>query len=1011
MDLRGLFLSAWLGSQLLAIGTAAAGGPGNLLPPLGATQGRDPHWEMVRNQEARVDAQPGSGPQGEPLLSLKMANDAGYGEWRVSPLIDIAPGQACRAQVTVSGYAEAAPYLEVYSYADGAAPKLIGRAAGQPGRLENEVLQCGFITPADARRLRFGVGLSRAKGEIAISDASLVAGASSDPRPSPALAVSADEKPPQADWIWIRRDPGVPAVIFRKTIHLARPPASALLQVTADNAYKLSINGHPICEDTNWKTLETRDAAWAFTKGENVIEVEVDNFDDVGGLLFHARLHGADGSESPFDISSDSSWTAQKPDGSPLESLDLGPAPHAPWKSIVLHDIRPPRLLAAEVLSQTGSVAAGDVFTTLLRLRDPGALSPAQLDTLRVSVRNGSDETAISPGGIYRRLDGSTLSVEFPVSRYAMPGRYALRLAGADFVIDADLKALQVDPAASFFPALPPASWPKKPGNRAETRGGLQAPFSYATILDSSEGRYQSWQATGGHLYEIEADASADYPSSGHWELAHIERQLLQILGADPAASVQLRVRLDMPAWWLAQNPDDRFQSNAGRSGKQSFASAKWRAEAVAAVTSLVRQLWQRPAGQAVGGVLICAFHGGEFQLWGEETGEYDISPVAREAFRQWQTDASSAAPITLPQPALDLPFAPGPENERIRRLFFSFLAERQAVNIVAIARGIKADLGTGFPVSVYYGYIFEHAYNVRRLLFGGALGFQKVVDDPAVDSISCPASYALRGPGGPQAFMYPVTSVTLHNKLPVLEDDVRNFLSPHPSDSSGERLHDLASTVQSLRKIRWLAASQGALVRYLTAFSDSVDTMQDPAILAEVAALNTSVPRLESIAPGARGQVAFVVDPEALCQAGELPAALVRATLSGARRDLARLDRPIAYVTWPDWRDNAAKWRTVVIPLPGLLGQPQRAALARAFGKLPDLAPDTPFLVLDRKAGASICQNAAGFSACLGTPSSGDGDRFWYFGGNFTAWADHDSGRLEMASRTTKDKGHETKE
>ncbi len=978
----------------------------NLLPVLAATTGHEPHWEMVRTQETRVDARGRDFEQAGAVLELKVANDAGYGEWRVKPLVEVAPetGYQCRAKV--SGYAEAAPYLEIYAYGEDGTSKLVGHVAGKIGRFEDDVLQCRFTTPAKTKRLRVGIGLSKAKGEIKISEATLLPVVEGE---TPAVVESFPKKvslpSPVADWLWIRSDPGLPTVVFRKAFTLDRVPETAFAQVTADNAYKLSINGKPICEDSNWKTLEVRDIAGDLVKGDNVVEIEVDNFDDVGGVLFHARLHGVGGSEGYLDVASDATWTARKKDGTALEIADLGPAPHPPWKTISLEDIQPPKRIAAEVVEQTESVTQGDVFKAVLRLRNSGK----ELEEARLTVRNAANQVAVSGAEAYCTRTGDLLTVELPISRYGLPGRHSLHLGGSDFVIEADFKDLQI--TNSSFGSTKPSYWPVGGGNKVETRAGVQAPFSYASILKSTEGRYQAWQSTGGHLYEVEADASADYPASGQWNLFPIERQLIQILEADPEACVQLRVRLDMPAWWLTQNPNDRFRSNAGRSGKQSFASDKWRAEAITATASLVQQLWQRPVGQAVGGVLICAFRGGEFQLWGEDTGEYDISPVAQDAFRHWQEKAGTPKKqlIALPQEALAMPFEPGEENEEIRCDFFHFLASRQAENICAIASGIKGELGGQFPVTVYYGYLFEHAYNLRRLLFGGGLGFQKVAEEPAVDSISCPASYALRGPGGPQAFMYPVTSVLLHHKVPVLEDDVRNFLSPHPSDSSGERLHDLASTILSMRKMRWLAATQGASVRYLTAFGDPVDTMQDPTILAELNALNTEVMALEPSQVGASGQIALVVDPGALCQAGELPGELVRAALCEVRRDLAKVGRSVAYLTMADWQRNSEKWETVVVPLPGLLAKEQQATLARVFGELPGLSRTTPFLVLDKKAGISVCENLAKSGELPGASQARDGKRFWYIGGNFTAWADQETGRLEMSSSATTKQGDES--
>jgi hypothetical protein len=254
---------------------------------------------------------------------------------------------------------------------------------------------------------------------------------------------------------------------------------------------------------------------------------------------------------------------------------------------------------------------------------------------------------------------------------------------------------------------------------------------------------------------------------------------------------------------------------------------------------------------------------------------------------------------------------------------------------------------------------------------------------------------------------MYPVTSVRLHGKMPVLEDDIRNFLSPHPSDSSGERLHDLGSSILSLRKLRWLAATQGAAVRYLTAFGDPVDTMQDPTILAELATLNRKVMMLKPAEIGAQGQIAFVVDPTALCKAAELPGELVRAALCDVRRDLAKVPRSLAYLTMADWQTHPSTWDSVILPLPALLGEAERSALEKAFSKLPATDSGTAFLLLEKGKEATKCANVEELSKRLGGDESPE-SRYWYIGGNFQAWANRHAEELNVTLGKKGKAGHE---
>lgn len=972
--------------------------PENLLPGLQVTEGSGHHWEFVRNQEARVLGREETSEQGQPVLRLEASNAAGYGEWRVFPLTRVSPGTPYEARVMVSGHADAPPYIEVYSFNEAGVPRLIGRAAGSAGNLQDELLKCRFTVPPDGVKLRFGTGLSKAEGNLTISRAVLTDSVPGRPEPELTDAPRRPQAPPpQADWLWVQNDPGLPVLRFRKTFTLEETPASAIIQITADNAYKLQVNGRLVAEDSVWKSVEVCDVTSDLTKGENTIEIEVENYDDVGGALFNLRLRDATGEVR--DISTDPTWKVLGKDGAELPLADLGAAPLAPWRSVSLVNVQPPQRVRGEIIRQTEKLMQGDVLAVELRLRDPEAAKSLHLEQLRVEVSSKGRPVAISGAELFSRLAGDRLTINLPVSRFAEPGEYNVRFTGNDFVIDAPLASLKIaaQPTPGF--ARSAATWPTAAGNRVETLGGVQSPFSYASILDANAARYQAWQTTGGHLYEIEAEASADYSAPGQWNIFPIERQILQILDADPFATVQLRVRVDMPSWWLEQHPEDRFRSNAGRSGKQSFASDAWRDEAARAIISLVQTLRSRPCGGSVGGVLLCAFRGGEFQLWGEDTGEYDISPVALAAFARWQEEAGVPQDqrISLPDDSLNLPFPKGEEAARSRAMFFRFLAERQADNIIAISRGIKAGLGENFPVTIYYGYVLEHAHSLKRLLFGGSLGFDRVMADPSVDAVSSPASYALRGPAGPHAFMYPVTSVRLHHKIPVLEDDVRNFRSLRESDSSGQRLHDLDSSILSLRKLRWLAASAGAYVRYLTAFTDQTDTLQDPRILVELRALNDTVMQLESEPVGGDDQVAFVVSTSDLFRAGELDETLVKTSVSLARKNLSQIGRPVALLSMQDWMANAGKWKTVILPLPGLLDESEKAALAAQFGELPDIALDSAFLLLAKGDKATVWNDAEKMTDSLKTPQAREQGGFWYFGTNFRARAGMTEGSLKM--------------
>ncbi len=209
--------------------------PENLLPGLQVTEGSGLHWEFVRNQEARILGREETSERGQPVLRLEASNAAGYGEWRVSSITRVLPGTPYEARVMVSGHADAPPYIEVYSFNEAGVPRLIGRAAGSAGNLQDELLKCRFTVPPDGVKLRFGTGLSKAEGNLTISRAVLAESVPGRPEPELADAPRRPQAPPpQADWLWVQNDPGLPVLRFRNTFTLEETPTSAIVQITAD---------------------------------------------------------------------------------------------------------------------------------------------------------------------------------------------------------------------------------------------------------------------------------------------------------------------------------------------------------------------------------------------------------------------------------------------------------------------------------------------------------------------------------------------------------------------------------------------------------------------------------------------------------------------------------------------------------------------------------------------------------------------------------------------------------
>lgn len=116
-------------------------------------------------------------------------------------------------------------------------------------------------------------------------------------------------------WIWAYEDASssIPAagemVEFVTEISVSRDPSVALVVITCDNEYTLSVNDRIIATDADWPTVETHDITSALVTGSNMISVVGKNLGDVenpAGLFVQGVIKYASG--FPTEFQSDGTW-------------------------------------------------------------------------------------------------------------------------------------------------------------------------------------------------------------------------------------------------------------------------------------------------------------------------------------------------------------------------------------------------------------------------------------------------------------------------------------------------------------------------------------------------------------------------------------------------------------------------------------------------------------------------------------------------------------------------------
>src|SRR5262249_49433216 len=159
----------------------------------------------------------------------------------------------------------------------------------------------------------------------------------------------------ELQWIWFNEgDPlkEAPAATryFRRTFTVRtasdqKPVDEATLDVTADNAYTLYVNGVEVGKGDDWKRVQTYDVKKHLVVGKNVVAVAAKNTEGPAGLL--VRLVYVPNGQPRMALVSDDRWKASKEGPAGWQKVDFDDRKWAdakalgaygkvgPWKGLV----------------------------------------------------------------------------------------------------------------------------------------------------------------------------------------------------------------------------------------------------------------------------------------------------------------------------------------------------------------------------------------------------------------------------------------------------------------------------------------------------------------------------------------------------------------------------------------------------------------------------------------------------------------------------------------------------
>jgi hypothetical protein len=167
-----------------------------------------------------------------------------------------------------------------------------------------------------------------------------------------------------ARWIWYPEGSpasSAPVGTRRFTKNFEIPSGKTISQgaavVTADNSFKLRVNGHIAGTGDNFNVNYVLDIGSYLKTGTNTIEIDAANEGDSpnpAGLIGSFAVAYRDGSIQRFFTGTD--WnTSLSSGGSPRQAMDIGPMNMSPWsKSDVVKEIYPGYASIAQTLKSRG---------------------------------------------------------------------------------------------------------------------------------------------------------------------------------------------------------------------------------------------------------------------------------------------------------------------------------------------------------------------------------------------------------------------------------------------------------------------------------------------------------------------------------------------------------------------------------------------------------------------------------------------------------------------------------
>ncbi len=276
------------------------------------------------------------------------------------------------------------------------------------------------------------------------------------------------------------------------------------------------------------------------------------------------------------------------------------------------------------------------------------------------------------------------------------------------------------------------------------------------------------------------------------YDFTEVDRTLKMVCPTGKEMYVFPRVYLNSPSWWEEKYPEELCRDDEGIACHESFASARWREDAVKALHALMDHIEASPWRECVVGYHIAAGSTEEwtYHHYDNQIFRMDESRPNRLAFGQWlkqkygSLEAWSAAwgktcndfsdpelPSLLARCYALNGVLRDPVRERQTIDFWEYTNNLFAETICYLCHAVKEHSNGNLLAGAFYGYNIFLIHPDK-----GHFALSKVLASPDVDFIAATGNHP--EPGGAWSNNASLSSAAMRNKLFFCEGDIRTSLT-----------------------------------------------------------------------------------------------------------------------------------------------------------------------------------------------------------------------------------------